>query len=312
MHIQDNASLIELNNAIGSYSRSLQQISSEVNGFLSQATQQLVQQKETLYQRLEQAQQAEQAAQAAVNACYAMQAAAALAGSYVSCSLEESNVTAAQAKVAECQAKYTAACGIVANAQAETANYHGVPEQRLNALATEHTQAATQKLNGISADAEDYLSDGVGGMCLAATQSNKINATKAVPISNGCGSEEQSLKGWGSRVGANYGGKQIDALQMGTSIEEQNRSCDKHDEDYYHGEDRETADREFKERSPFMGSFVEGKSESSWIAGQADKPQSELLRPTFEEEHQQCLDTQHYKVVKDYDKDVIDLLNNKI
>jgi hypothetical protein len=46
-----------------------------------------------------------------------------------------------------------------------------------------------------------------------------------------------------------------------------------------------------------MGSFVEGKSESSWNAAQTDKPQSEKLRPAFEEEHQQCLDTQHYKVV---------------
>jgi hypothetical protein len=145
------------------------------------------------------------------------------------------------------------------------------------------------------------------GAVLGGATAAKFASTKAVPISNGCGSEEKSVKGWASRVGANYGGKQIDAVKMGTSIEEQNQSCDKHDEDYYHGIDRETADREFKERSPLMGSFVEGNSESSWNAAQVDKPQSENLRPTWEEENQQCLNTEHYKVepktVEDYKKD---------
>ena len=155
-----------------------------------------------LHQRLVQAQQAEQAAQVALNACYAAQAAAALAGGYVSCSIQEGSLSMAQAKVAECQVKYARACTIVAEAQAEASKYHAAPERRLQSLATEHTQATTKKLSGITADMEDYLND--GGMCLA-------DNTALLGSKNKAGTSVVNLLGAGAAGGV-VGGAAVSGL----------------------------------------------------------------------------------------------------
>ena len=138
-----------------------------------------------------------------------------------------------------------------------------------------------------------FIGFGIG----ANAQSNGQKTTQATTISNGCGSEENSVKGAVSRVGANYGAKQVDAVVTGTSVKQQNASCDQHDKDYYNQVGRQKADNDFQKRSPVMGTVVKkGGSESSYNAAAKDKPQSEKLQPTWEKENQQCLDKDNYKV----------------
>jgi hypothetical protein len=135
------------------------------------------------------------------------------------------------------------------------------------------------------------------GFC-ANAQIGGQKTTQAVPISNGCGSEEVSLKGAVSTFGANYGIKQVDAVITGTSLSQQNASCDQHDKDYYNQVGRQKADNDFQQRSPVMGTAVKaGGSASSYNAAANDKPQSERLQPTWEKENQQSLDASNYKVV---------------
>ena len=173
----------------------------------------------------------------------------------------------------------------------------------------------------------------VGGVGIAegfnlGTNNASKPSTKAVPISNGCGSENS----WGSRNGAKYVGRPIDALLTGTSIEAQNASCDQHDKDYYNGVPKEKADADFrygKNRSPLMGAVVEGDiggavstvageevgskvSNLEWISrknqeiketanesylnAQRDRELSQRFQPIWEEEHQQSLDAENYRV----------------
>lgn len=54
------------------------------------------------------------------------------------------------------------------------------------------------------------------------------NNTKAVRISNGCGSESSKLSQIGSKIA-----NPVDALVTGTTIKQQKESCDQHDKDYY-------------------------------------------------------------------------------
>ena len=120
--------------------------------------------------------------------------------------------------------------------------------------------------------------------------------TRAQKISNGCGSEF-SVK---SQIGAKAA-KPIDAYLSDSTIEQQNASCDQHDKDYFHGVPKEKADNDFQLRSPIMGSFVKKKkyaeeSNQSYDAAQVDRLNSERLQPTWEEEHQQSLDSENYKV----------------
>ena len=79
----------------------------------------------------------------------------------------------------------------------------------------------------------------------------QVGTTKAVPISNGCGSESSKA----SQIGASIA-KPIDAAITGTSIRTQNASCDQHDKDYYNGVNKEKADKDFQSRSPIMGTAV--------------------------------------------------------
>lgn len=118
--------------------------------------------------------------------------------------------------------------------------------------------------------------------------------TKAVPISNGCGSESSKA----SQIGASIA-KPIDAAITGTSIRTQNASCDQHDKDYYNGVNKEKADRDFQQRSPIMGTAVikaKETSNNSYKEAQKDRETSKQLQPTWESEHKQCLDGSNYRV----------------
>ncbi len=118
--------------------------------------------------------------------------------------------------------------------------------------------------------------------------------TKAVPISNGCGSE---ISPTSQALGK--AGKVIDAGLTGTTIKKQQESCDKHDKDYYNGVNKEKADNDFQKRSPVMGSVVKGAKETSnksYQEAQKDRKTSQQLQPTWEKEHNQCLDSENYKV----------------
>ena len=172
----------------------------------------------------------------------------------------------------------------------------------------------------------------VGGAGIASGFNFGVNntpkpSTNAVPISNGCGSENSTLSKLGARIA-----KPIDAKQTGTSEAFQNASCDQHDKDYYNGVPKEQADREFEQRSPIMGAAVRGDmgtafdrafgteetktsskmwnrfggssidegiqktADESYANAQKDREISQRLQSTWEEEHQQSLDTENYRV----------------
>lgn len=119
-------------------------------------------------------------------------------------------------------------------------------------------------------------------------------STKAVPISNGCGSETVP----GSRTLGKVGTR-VDAVITGTSVQTQRESCDQHDKDYYNGVDKNKADSDFKQRSPVMGKVVtsfEGMSNNSYNEAQKDRETSRQLQPTWEKENKQCLDGNNYRV----------------
>ncbi len=118
--------------------------------------------------------------------------------------------------------------------------------------------------------------------------------TKAVPISNGCGSENSKA----SQIGASIA-KPIDAAITGTSIRTQNASCDQHDKDYYNGVNKEKADKDFQSRSPIMGTAVikaKETSNNSYKEAQKDRETSKQLQSTWEKENKQCLDGSNYRV----------------
>lgn len=151
--------------------------------------------------------------------------------------------------------------------------------------------------------------------------------TKAVPISNGCGSENSKLSQMGAKIA-----KPIDAKRTGTSVKFQDASCDQHDKDYYNGVPKEQADREFEQRSPIMGAAVKGDmgialdrglgtedtkkaskiwnkfggasidegikktADESYANAQKDREISQQLQSTWEEENQKCLDAENYRV----------------
>ena len=122
----------------------------------------------------------------------------------------------------------------------------------------------------------------------------QVGTTKAVPISNGCGSESSKA----SQIGASIA-KPIDAAITGTSIRTQNASCDQHDKDYYNGVNKEKADKDFQSRSPIMGTAVikaKETSSNSYKEAQKDRETSKQLQPTWESEHKQCLDCNNYRV----------------
>ena len=128
----------------------------------------------------------------------------------------------------------------------------------------------------------------------------QVETTTAVPISNGCGSEtvpgSRTLGKAGTAVDAG-----VNKIISGsyTTIESQRASCDQHDKDYYNGVDKNKADSDFKKRSPVMGRVVtgfEGKSNNSYKEAQKDRETSRQLQPTWEKEHQQCLDGNNYRV----------------
>lgn len=118
--------------------------------------------------------------------------------------------------------------------------------------------------------------------------------TKAVPISNGCGSESSKA----SQIGAAIA-KPVDAITTGTNIKKQNESCDQHDKDYYNGVDKKKADKDFQKRSPIMGTAViqaKETSNKSYQEAQKDRQTSQQLQPQWEKENQQCLDGENYRV----------------
>ncbi|MDO5314563.1 MAG: hypothetical protein Q4F82_00460 [bacterium] len=122
----------------------------------------------------------------------------------------------------------------------------------------------------------------------------QVGTTKAVPISNGCGSESSKA----SQVGA-FIVKPLDAAITGTSIKAQNASCDQHDRDYYNGVDKKKADNDFQSRSPIMGTVVKTAKETSnnsYREAQKDRETSRQLQPTWEKENKQCLDGNNYRV----------------
>lgn len=135
------------------------------------------------------------------------------------------------------------------------------------------------------------------GYCLSVNAQTDNTTTKAVPISNGCGSESSKA----SQVGASMA-KPVDAAITRTSIKTQNASCDQHDKDYYNGVYKEKADNDFQKRSPIMGTAVKSAKETSnksYQEAQKDRQTSQQLQPTWEKEHKQCLDSDNYRVTSD-------------
>lgn len=127
--------------------------------------------------------------------------------------------------------------------------------------------------------------------------------TKAVPISNGCGSEEDPK----SFAAASVGRAMDTKLKTGGRFWEipaewkaQGESCDIHDKCYYNGEGKEKCDVDFQRRSPIMGTAVrmaEETSGKSYEQAQKDRILSKQLQSTWEKEHGRSLDAENFRVV---------------
>ena len=128
--------------------------------------------------------------------------------------------------------------------------------------------------------------------------------TKAVPISNGCGSEEDpksfAAAAVGRAVDTKLGTVAHPLRNEFTEWKAQGESCDIHDKCYYNGEGKEKCDLEFQRRSPVMGTVVimaKETSAKSYEQAQKDRLLSEQLRATWEKEHGQSLDAENFRVV---------------
>lgn len=127
--------------------------------------------------------------------------------------------------------------------------------------------------------------------------------TKAVPISNGCGSETDPSSFVFATAGRALDTKLQTVGRPWKEAEEwkaQEESCDIHDKCYYKGEGKEKCDIEFQQRSPIMGTAVRMAKETSnksYEEAQKDRLLSEQLQSTWEEEHRQSLDAENYRVI---------------
>ena len=131
------------------------------------------------------------------------------------------------------------------------------------------------------------------GFC-ANAQSNGQKTTQAVPISNGCGSEQSSTAG---KVVTKVG--QATDAAIGGSWSNQTKSCDQHDKDYYNGVPKKTADDNFQQRSSVMGTAVKAATETStksYNEAQKDRETNQKYQSTWEKENKQCLDNSSYRV----------------
>ena len=140
-------------------------------------------------------------------------------------------------------------------------------------------------------------------MELAGTKAPKPT-TKAVPISNGCGSEEDPKSFAAATLGraVDTGLKTVGRPWKSVSAEWKaaGESCDIHDKCYYNGEGKEKCDVDFLMRTPIMGMGVIGAKETSaksYEQAQKDRLLSEQLRATWEKEHGQTLDAENFRVV---------------
>lgn len=132
------------------------------------------------------------------------------------------------------------------------------------------------------------------------TANAQVGTTKAVPISNGCGSESSKASQIFAPVGMVKDAR-INTLTGGsnTTYKSQKESCDQHDKDYYNGVDKAKADNDFQRRSPVMGTVVKASKETSnksYQEAQKDRETSKQLQPTWEKENKQCLDANNYRV----------------
>ena len=142
-----------------------------------------------------------------------------------------------------------------------------------------------------------------GGFNMGANQGSKPT-TKAVPISNGCGSETDPKSFAFATAGRVADTKLGTFIHPGNSVVDewkaQGESCDIHDKCYYKGEGKEKCDIEFQQRSPIMGSAVrlaKKTSSKSYEEAQKDRQISEQLQATWEEEHHQSLDAENYRII---------------
>ncbi len=147
----------------------------------------------------------------------------------------------------------------------------------------------------------------VGGVVIAngfnlGSNNDSKPSTKAVPISNGCGSETDPKSFAAAKIGRLADAKLASAGQPWNEYSEwvaQGESCNIHDKCYYEGEGKEKCDIEFQQRSPIMGSAVRMAQETSgksYAEAQMDRLKSQRLQPIWEEEHQQSLDANNYRV----------------
>jgi len=127
-----------------------------------------------------------------------------------------------------------------------------------------------------------------------ASQAQETTIVK--PISNGAGSESVPGSFTAASIIMN-----IESVVGGNSVQKQREAADKHDKDYYNGEDRKQADRDFQRESMGAGTVVRATSligipQKSYEAAQQDRRESQRMQPTWEQEHQQSLDKSNYRV----------------
>ena len=163
--ITDHAALGELNIALDKCGDDLSKILQHVDNHLNEVMQELERQKAVLEKQYQEAEERLGHAERALSVCEAQRRWDEESGCYrPSCHAEKRHVEAARRHRDQCWAKYDEACRIVSRADGAIIHYrrnsmiNPGPAQRLEALAGEHTDAATKELASIIDDVAAYLS----------------------------------------------------------------------------------------------------------------------------------------------------------
>lgn len=185
--------------------------------------------------------------------------------------------------------------------------------------------------SAVAATAALSASTGIGNKFNMRRANNAQNhTTKAEPISNGCGSETSPTSFGLAWMGRQWDSKRTamkNPKEFSSAWDFHGKSCDAHDKCYYNGEGKEKCDNEFQDRSRVMGTAVKWADETStksYAEAQQDRKISQQLQSTWENENQQSLDAENYRVRSRNEQDdvndhlrengiqgVFDILNSK-
>jgi hypothetical protein len=164
LYIEDSNTLKDLRREVTKCGTKLQQTMQEVNAYLQKTVSSLEEQKGVHDRKLNEAERELYEAQSIYEVCRNSQRYDKEKQRwYPSCSIEEREVDDAQRYRDKCKVKADKAKEIAENAGYTQRQYQRETEKGLQSLAQDHTNATTQKLDGIISAVDDYLGDSPSG-----------------------------------------------------------------------------------------------------------------------------------------------------